>query len=312
MKRVTLTRKRLVLKKMELHNKQLRSYNKKKMNEVDRLRIYGLPKKSTLPVGELAKQVKMPVSIDYSVGKYKKRAFVDYDVVICIPSYERYEKVRRLISQFYKQLTKYTFKIILLNDGSTDIRYDTLIEEFPNIIYLKNEKPNGKILHWYCYSQMWKQLKNITCHAVLQMDDDFLISDNFLNTIIDLFFCVKEKNNGVMAIAPHLWSSNEVCNDEPWWKINNHFVDGIALIDDEVIKRMNYEMKPVDNNKLKEGSSAFAWSQIGDVIKEMRCVVYRTPNSLVYHDGNLDSKLHGEHRKKSGGKVFTQKYIGKL
>ena len=38
MKRVALTRKKLVQKKMELHNKQLRFYNKKKMDEIDEMR----------------------------------------------------------------------------------------------------------------------------------------------------------------------------------------------------------------------------------------------------------------------------------
>ena len=31
---------------------------------------------------------------------YQKKEVVDYDVVICIPSFDRYKKVKRLISQF--------------------------------------------------------------------------------------------------------------------------------------------------------------------------------------------------------------------
>jgi glycosyltransferase involved in cell wall biosynthesis len=72
MKRVGLTRKRLVQKKMELHNKQLRFYNKKKMDELDRLRIYGLPKKSGEQISELVKQVEMPKNpnIKYPITKF--------------------------------------------------------------------------------------------------------------------------------------------------------------------------------------------------------------------------------------------------
>jgi len=260
--------------------------------------------------------VKNNVNIDYQVNKliennYKKKIFVDYDIVICIPSYDRYEKVKRLITQFYEQLTKYTFKIILLNDGSDDRQYDELYKLFPEIIYIKNEKPNGKILHWYCYSQMWEYLKNIECYTVLQMDDDFIICDNFLDTVTDIYFNEKLKNNNVLAIAPHLWSFNKISRHEIWWKSKN-FVDGIAMIDDNVIKYMNYEMKIVDAIAIsKVGAPVRAWTQISDAIKNIGGIVHRTENSLVYHDGNEDSKLHVGVRGNGKG-VFTQKIIESL
>lgn len=265
----------------------------KGMNERDLLRIYGTTQK-------LFKIV------------YQKKVFVDYDVVICIPSYDRYIKVKRLISQFYEQPTKYTFKIVLLNDGTAGNEYNRLIKKFPEIFYLKNSLPNGKILHWYCYNQMWGFLKNIQCHAVLQMDDDFILSNNFLDTIVDLFFNIKEKNGNVMAIAPHLWSFRKRTIREGWWQ-SKIFVDGIALIDDAVIKYMKYEMQPVDAIAVnKVGVPVRAWTQISAAIKNMGGIIYRTPNSLVYHDGNDDSKLHVDARKGGKGGVYTQKYIGKL
>src|SRR5690606_17726513 len=46
-----------------------------------------------------------------------------YDVVICIPSHNRFEKVLRIIDSLYEQKTNHLFKIILLNDGSSDSRY---------------------------------------------------------------------------------------------------------------------------------------------------------------------------------------------
>lgn len=273
------------------------------MNDRDNLRLFGTP---------------IPIPKANIFGKntdnivYQKKVFVDYDVVICIPSYNRYVKVKRLISQFYEQPTKYTFKIILLNDGSTDKEYDNLIKEYPEIIYLKNKKPNGKILHWYCYSQMWKKIKNISCHTVLQMDDDFILCDNFLNVIVDLFFEGKTQNGSIMAIAPHSWSFKEISNFESWWNLKD-FVDGIALIDEAVIKHMKYKMNPVDANAVsKVGAPVRAWTQIGQAIKEMRRIIYRTPESLVYHDGNDDSKLHGDVRSNGKAGVYTQKYIGKI
>jgi hypothetical protein len=284
-----------------------KSINNEKMNDRDRLRIFGAP----VNVPKISYTEKtLPSNKNLS---YPKRVYVDYDVVICIPSYDRYEKVRRLISQFYSQPTKYTFKIILLNDGSSDLAYDTLNKEFPEIVYLKNKTPNGKMRHWHCYSQLWENLKGLEFHTTLQMDDDFILSDGFLNTIVDFFYYLKDGNENIKAVAPHLWSTNKNCNTEPWWTQYNTFVDGIALIERAVLEFMSYQMTPVDPVKVSvDGSSALAWAQVGSAIKKMNGIVYRTANSLVYHDGNNDSKLHPNHRNMEGGKVYTQKYIGKL
>lgn len=275
---------------------------KKNVNEKNLIRAFGTIKPLNVEL--------VPYKCNSQIT-YQKKAFVDFDVVICIPSYNRYEKVRRLISQLYQQPTRYTFKIILLNDGSSELDYDTLTTEFPEIIYMKNEIPNGKVLHWYCYNQMWENIRNIQCHTVLQMDDDFILCDNFLNIIIDLFFEIKEKNGNMMMISPHLWSFKKV-NEERWWK-RIDVVDGIALIDSDVIRYMEYKMKPVDVVAVsKPGAPVRTWSQICNAMKNMDGFIYRTEYSLVYHDGNNDSKLHGDVRKNNQRGVYTQKYIGKL
>lgn len=241
---------------------------------------------------------------------YIKRESVDYDFVITIPSHGRYEKVRRMIAQYYEQANKYSIKIILLNDGSTDERYDTLPEEFPDLIYLKNDEPNGKINHWYCYNQMWEYVKEIDCHAILQTDDDFILSDDFLTKIGDMYFNEKKKYNGILAIAPHLWSFKEYSEYEWHWTTTD-FMDGIALIDVDVIKKMDYQMTMVDADIVrKSGEPVRTWSQINNTISEMKGMIKKTDESLVYHDGNDESKLHTDAR--IGGGVYTQKYIGKL
>lgn len=243
---------------------------------------------------------------------YNKKLFVDFDVVICIPSHNRYFKVRRLIKQFYEQSTNYSFKIILLNDGSIDNNYKLLKEEFPELIYIKNNTANGKVLHWYCYNQMWEYLKKITSHCVLQMDDDFIICDNFLNTILDLFFEKKMENGNIMAIAPHLWSFNIKSDCEKWWN-NNYSIDGIGLIDYDIINIINYELKKVDEKVvIKTGVAAGAWTQISNAIKNNNGIVYRPDNSLVYHDALNDSKLHGDFRVNGKHEIYTQKFIDEI
>lgn len=243
---------------------------------------------------------------------YVKKEYVDYDVIICIPTHNRYEKLKRIIEQFKSTKSNYTYLIVILNDGSSDERYDTLPIEFPEIIYMKNEIPNGKTLHWYCYNQMWKILRNKISHAVLQMDDDFILCDDFFNIIVNLFFEKKFENNKIMAISPHLWSFNEICEYESWWHKTN-FVDGIALIDYDLIKFLDYELKPVDIDIVsKPGSPVRVWTQISSAIKEYNGIIYRTLESLVFHDGNDDSKLHADFRIEGHKFIYTQKYIDKI
>jgi len=313
MRKKNVTIKKRILKKIELNNDNYIGLTSNKMKDSDRLRIYD-DRKKPIDISLYNNRLDMRTTSFERLTeiKYSKKVFVDYDIVICIPSYNRYLKIKNLLNQFYTQPTKYTFKIILLNDGSDDIRYDTLVNDFPDIIYLKNIKPNGKILHWYCYNQLWKNLKNIECHAVLQMDDDFIISEIFLDTITDMFFTEKEKNGIVMGIAPHLWSFKKFSDNESWWA-DKTFLDGIALIDIKIIQNMKYEMNSVDAVEVnKPGVPVRAWIQISDSIKKIGGIVYRTKNSLVYHNGNDDSKLHGDVRNNNKGGVYTQKYIGNL
>jgi len=319
MKRQKIDIKKIIKKKIESRHQKFSVIEKRNlkresvMNERTLQRIS--PDKKKLTVGVdllLSNEVNSLVANLPQESAYRKKDFVDYDVVICIPSYNRYKKVKRLIKQFYEQSTKYSFRIVLLNDGSTNVWYDILPQKFPEIIYLKNETPNGKVLHWYCYNQMWDKIRDIKCHVILQMDDDFILSNNFLDTIVDLFFQKKSENDKIMAISPHKWSFRQHADFESWWQ-RKDFVDGIALIDDAVIKEMDYKMKPVNIQEVsKPGTPVRAWTQISDAIKRMGGIIFRTEFSLVYHDGNDDSKLHGDVRKDGKRGVYTQKYIGEL
>lgn len=243
--------------------------------------------------------------------EYKKKIYVDFDVIICIPSFNRYEKVVRLLKQFYEQDTKYTFKIILLNDGSDDVNYNKIPEQFNNIIYLKNKESNGKINHWYCYNQMWEYVKKYESHAVLQMDDDFILCDSFLDIIIDYFFENKKENDKMRAIGPHLWSFNKNSDKEIWWSKNN-FVDGVALIDSVVLEEINYKLESVNIEKVKKlGVPVGVWNQISNAITNNDGYIIRTKESLVYHDDlNGDSVLHKKFRKKYNKIIYTRKFKG--
>lgn len=227
-----------------------------------------------------------------------------YDVVIMIPTHNRYEKLMRIINTINEQESKYSYCFVILNDGSDDKRYDNLKNE-KGVLYLKNEKPNGKLHHWYCYNQLWHVLKKIDGKYVLQMDDDFILPPNFINTIIDRF---KEVENKYDVFALHNWSFSFFRNTADWDSYDNYnSLDGIGLIKTEVIKEIGYGLEFVSYDVLGEGKSVGAWKQFTDKFKKNKKRIFRDKISYVWHDGNEDSQLHGNFRKKK--QMYTINYI---
>lgn len=232
------------------------------------------------------------------VDGYVKKTDVDYDVIICVSSFNRFDKVNKLLSMFYTQDSNYSYKVILLDDNSTDDRYMELKEIYPNIEYYKNNKNNGRKLYWYTVTQLWQYAKNYKSNTILMIDDDFLLCDNFLNTICDLFYYIKNENNNVVGIAPHLHSYMLYISQMDWW-FNTYSVDGVCLFDRNFIESFNYQLEIVSDDELKAEAHAHGWSQIQKRIKLENKMVYKTKYSLVYHDGNDESRLGGENKSKA-------------
>lgn len=188
--KVNNIKKEIIAKNM---SQEYRNTEIKKHSKQDKAFAAGNPNFGTNINPDIKNQPPSKKGIDIPVilrdyGKYVKEENVDYDVVICVTSFERYVKVRRILKQLHSQPTKYTFKFCLMNDASTDKRYDTLVEEFPNIVYLKNEVNGGKKEYWKTVNKLWAEGSKYNCHGFLQIDDDFILCNNFLDTLMDEFF----------------------------------------------------------------------------------------------------------------------------
>jgi len=245
--------------------------------------------------------------IDY--GKYIKPEITDYDVIICISSFDRYEKILRLLEQFFSQKTKYSFKIILMNDGSNDIRYSELEFMFPDIIYLKNDINGGKINYWLTINSMWNLASNFKSCGIVQLDDDFILCDEFLDHLLSKFFEVKEISNNYMAFSFHLYNFNKNAPIESFWFNEKEiFIDGGMLLDTQFLKLFNYELDNI-KERVTPKTSSYTWVRIKERMIEFGIKIYRFENSLVWHDGNDDSKLHPTVRKTK--RVYTKNFINK-
>jgi hypothetical protein len=229
---------------------------------------------------------------------YKRNDDVDYEILICISSYNRFDKVEKLLKQFYGQNSFYSFKIILLDDASSDTRYEQLQKTYPQLEYLRNKKNNGRDLYWYTVTQLWKAAKHYSSNMLLMIDDDFVLGNNFLTLLGELFFDLKAENNSIVGIAPHLHSYHTNILFMGWW-YNTYSCDGVCLFDRNFIEEFDYQLQPVSKNELDSASHAHGWSQIQKKIYNENKIAYKTKISIAFHDGNDESKLGAGNKQKT-------------
>jgi hypothetical protein len=297
-------------KKIEMQQ-EFRDTEPKKYNKQDKAFVAGNPN-FTNTVGylehdreEYVKTYRLKYELLKS-GGYIKMSDVDYDVIICISSNNRYDKVTRLLDQFFSQKSKYSFKIVFLDDASIDPQYKNIEKNYPQLDYYCNTKNNGRDLYWYTVTQLWQNMKIYKSNTVLMIDDDFIICNNFLNILNDFFFYVKTENNNVVAIAPHLHSYSMNFKFRDWW-YNQYSVDGISLFDRKFLESFDYRLQPVSVEQLNSERHAHGWSQIQNKILIEDKMAYKTKYSIAFHDGNDESILGKGNNKKA--KAYTYNYM---
>jgi hypothetical protein len=293
------------------------------MNEGDRLRIYGIKNKpgaSTIDVKSLTNDERTKLRTSdglvepkknhvYEIkdyGKYVKPISVDYDVIIYVSSYNRYKKLRNILKQLHKQKTNYSFKIIVMNDGSTELEYNTLTTEFPNIIYMKNQINGGLELYWETVDKIFREVKKYRTYAVIQIDDDFILCDEFINRSMNKFFEIKNESNAYMGLRYHLQSfkENQEFSEDRFDRIKRfQDFDGGSMFDPQFLQLFNYRLVPDQNN-------SHLWFLINQLVRKLGVLVYTMRESLAYHDGNDDSKLNPELRKKR--KLYSVNFVGNV
>lgn len=302
--------KKIVKKTIELKHSRP---NINKMNERNKLRTSGIPKPITNSLASRS-EIRRGVNLQQQIGfkdycEFSKKEYVDFDVIVCVSSFERYEKILRMIEQFFSQETKYSFKFILLDDGSKDKRYDELQYLFPDIIYLKNDIAGGKINYWNTVNCMWKKASEFKSYGIIQLDDDFILCDKFLDILLDEFFEVKEKSNNYMVFSFHLYNFKKNTPIEQFWfEEKEIFVDGGMLLDTQFLEQFNYELDKIEE-RVTLKTSSYTWVRLKERMIEFGIRIHRFKNSLVWHDGNDDSKLHPNVR--TIKRVYTKNFIDK-
>ena len=225
---------------------------------------------------------------------YERNMNVDYDTVVMVTSYDRFDMVYELLVQLYRQKTEYKFKVVLVDDYSSDERYDALTTIFPELVHLKNEENYGKGGYWRTITKGLEEVRKYSTNSILQIDDDFMLCKDFLDRLMTEYYRVKTENNKVLCVSYHHYKKDYL-NDNVFVWGYKQWVDGGGLYDIEFIKLIDYKIDAIDKSRWQHNKniSAGVWQQMTTKINVMGCMIYRTPFSYVKNIGLNESKMHG-------------------
>ncbi len=203
-------------------------------------------------------------------------------LITLIQSYDRYDKLVRLINQINAQAS---IPIIVVNDGSDDDRYKKLTEIYPNVTVIHNEKNLGKTLYWKTVNKGLAECKVRDFDFILHFDDDMIISSEFFHLIKHI-----NKNDFLLTFQTEQ-------NQVKWQGTN--WVDCSFISPRSFWEKINFTLDPIplsrwENNKM---TSTGVWQQVTLKLNLYGYKVEMPKYSLCYHDGNDDSKHNSSLRK---------------
>jgi hypothetical protein len=238
--------------------------------------------------------------------KINENTVLDYDIQIIIASKDRYDTLTKIIEDIFSQKTDYSFKMTILDDASEDKRYLTLMDKYNDVLVIRNPEVNGKKKYWKTINNLFFETKKSISRCVLQMDDDFVVCDDFLNRLMGEYFKAKSENEKCCCVAYHLTQDH---NKRRWGLA--HWVDGGGLYDYNFLDRLGFRIQEISPTrfKYKKTNSSGVWYQISHKIKRLGHTVYKPNESLVDHVGHEDSKMHPALRKKR--QIKTINFNGK-
>lgn len=203
------------------------------------------------------------------------------DAIIIIASFDRYNWLYQLLTNLNNQVSNYSYKIIVLDDGSSDKRYSNLKNIF-KIQYIKNRKNQGKCSYWQTITSILTEVKKYNFEYLIQIDDDFDICDNFINVLLDEHI---KQNNAIATV----YSRN---TQEKRWGYSD-FIDGGFVCNKKLLELINYT---IPKRKCSSDIGSRVWQYITTIINKNKFKIHLHPEILVTHLGYKDSKMNQEIR----------------
>lgn len=227
-----------------------------------------------------------------------------YDFVITIPSFSRPKGITNLVQSLTNQIkveTNLTAKIIVIDDKSPKPKtYDNLHLISPDITVIRNLSNNGKYRYWQTISNIFSVAKKYEFRWLIQLDDDFEVTSNFLTKVQTIINANKDKK---FIIKGHLDNSSHKVR----WNLN-HWIDGGGIYPKEFLNKIDFKISPIalkrwaTDPKLSSG----VWSQVSKKINRLGYIVVIPAISLANHLGE-ESRMNTSLRKQH--KIQTKNFL---
>jgi len=212
------------------------------------------------------------------------------DIIIIIPSYDRYDWLFDILHKLHNHIgCRYTFKIIVYDDSSTDSRYLKLNSIFSDIILMRSTINGGKEYYWKTINNILEETRKYNFDYLIQIDDDFELCDNFINILLDNHITSNSMDEKVVATT----YTRKVARVMRWGMYE--WVDGGFVVNQSLLQEIKYKI-PQMKRGINESSGV--WSYISKQISIRGYKVNIHPEILITHLGYIDSKMHTEFRKK--------------
>lgn len=234
---------------------------------------------------------------DMVLPQTKKKEKVD--LIFVIPTYNRYEMLRNLITSLTKEKTDVKHKVFVLDDASNNhLKNKEVCSNIDNLVYDNNKHNNGKKMYWKTFNTMLNFAKKYQFKHLVQIDDDFDLCENFIDRINNL--SDKHNNSFVRYIntgSPKL----------RWDTVN--WVDGGTMIPYSFLQRIKFKIDPIPYSRWNYAPhlSSGVWQQITEKLVKYKYKTIHLKKSLVKHLGYKDSRMNKEMRKKNN--IFSKNFI---
>jgi hypothetical protein len=197
------------------------------------------------------------------------------EFLFLITTYNRFDNLKALIDSILKY--NGTKKILIVDDCSTDIRYDILKDYHEDVVYYKTEINNGKVGYWKTVNFLYNKAKEFNFIYGITIPDDVELIENF-----DLVVRKYVKDDILRNFT------QTTAGIKNWGY--TYWVDCTFSAKKEVFEKLEFKINPIeinDNYKLSSGVG----QQLTERINELKLKVVNY-GSIIKHIGNEDSKMH--------------------
>lgn len=213
-----------------------------------------------------------------------------YDIVIGLPTYERFDMLINVLRSITKYPGNFKTKIIINDDCSTDPRYQRyfghkMYEGFADIDFIRSTENLGRKGYWKTVTNILQQAREYEFKYLIWLADDLELCKDFLTQVV-------WEHERVLEEKPYdniIGTSYGHTEDKIQWGVKD-WVDGLMLLERDFCEFINYKIRYP--GKIKPGRGSRVWQQVSNIIHHCGFKIHRPSQTYISHLGHTESKMH--------------------